>query len=431
MLDLQRSAAAVVGRVLSGRSLDAELRAPGARGAGFTNQERAALQDLCYGTLRFLGELDEVLERLLERPLKDESVRHLLRVTLYQLAHTRAAPHAVVDHAVQASVASGRGAAKGLVNAVLRNFLRRQDALLAAAHATDRGRYSYASWWIAKLREQYPNEYRRILEVGNMHPPLILRVNVRATTVESCLARLQSTGLSAQHLGGTALMLDRPVPVGEIPGFAEGELSVQDTAAQYAARLIDMEPGQRVLDACAAPGGKTAHMLETADVEVVALDSDDARLDRVRSNLERLRLSANIVCGDAAEPAAWWDGRAYSRILADVPCSASGVVRRHPDIKWLRRPEDIAGFARRQAEILEGLWHVLAPDGKLLYATCSVFEEENNAQIERFLHRHRDAQRLMLPEPHTNAQQLAGQILPDERHDGFFYALLQKTGAPK
>jgi 16S rRNA (cytosine967-C5)-methyltransferase len=431
MLELQRSAATVVGRVLSGRSLDAELRAAGAHAARFTNQERAAVQDLCYGTLRFLGELDEVLERLLEKPLKDESLRHLLRVAIYQLAHTRAAPHAVVDHAVQASVASGRGAAKGLVNAVLRNFLRRQDAILADAHSTDRGRYSYPPWWIAKLREQYPNDYGRILEVGNMHPPLTLRVNVRATTVQSCLARLQNAGLSAQHLGGAAVMLERPVPVGEIPGFAEGEVSVQDAAAQCAARLIDLEPGQRVLDACAAPGGKTAHMLETAEIDLVALDNDEARLDRVRSNLARLHLRAEIVCGDAAEPAKWWDGREYSRILADVPCSASGVVRRHPDIKWLRRPEDIAAFARRQAEILEGLWHVLAADGKLLYATCSVFEEENNAQIERFLHRHRDAQRLMLPEPHTNAQQLAGQILPDERHDGFFYALLQKNGAPK
>ena len=431
MLELQRAAATVVGRVLSGRSLDAELRAPAARAARFTNQERAAVQDLCYGTLRFLGEIDEVLERLLERPLKDESLRHLLRVALYQLAHTRAAPHAVVDHAVQASVASGRGAAKGLVNAVLRNFVRRQDAILAEAHSTDSGRYSYPPWWIAKLREQYPGDYGGILEVGNMHPPLTLRVNVRATTVQSCLARLQSAGLSAQHLGGTAVMLERPVPVGGIPGFAEGEVSVQDAAAQYAARLIDLGPGERVLDACAAPGGKTAHMLETADIDLVAVDNDEARLERVRSNLARLHLNAEIVCGDAAEPAKWWDGRAYSRILADVPCSASGVVRRHPDIKWLRRPEDIAAFARRQADILEGLWHVLAADGKLLYATCSVFDEENNAQIERFLHRHRDAQRLMLPEPHTNAQQLAGQILPDERHDGFFYALLQKIGAPK
>jgi 16S rRNA (cytosine967-C5)-methyltransferase len=281
------------------------------------------------------------------------------------------------------------------------------------------------------LRSQYPDAYPRILEIGNMHPPLTLRVNVRETTVERCLARLHSAGLSAQHLGGTAVMLERPVPVAEIPGFAEGEVSVQDAAAQYAARLIDLEPGVRVLDACAAPGGKTAHIVETADVDLIALDNDEARLDRVRSNLARLRLTADIVCGDAAEPARWWDGRAYSRVLADVPCSASGVVRRHPDIKWLRRPEDIAAFARRQAVILEGLWHVLAPDGKLLYATCSVFEEENNAQIERFLHRHRDAQRLMLPEPHTNAQQLAGQILPDERHDGFFYALLQKIGAPK
>jgi 16S rRNA (cytosine967-C5)-methyltransferase len=431
MLELQRTAATVVGRVLAGRSLDAELRAPGARAPRFTDQERAALQDLCYGTLRFLGELDEVLERLLERPLKDEKLRHLLRVALYQLTHTRAAPHAVVDHAVQASVALGRSAAKGLVNGVLRNFLRRQDAILGEAHTTDRGRYSYPQWWVEKLRSQYPDAYPRILEIGNMHPPLTLRVNVRETTVERCLARLHSAGLSAQHLGGTAVMLERPVPVAEIPGFAEGEVSVQDAAAQYAARLIDLEPGVRVLDACAAPGGKTAHIVETADVDLIALDNDEARLDRVRSNLARLRLTADIVCGDAAEPARWWDGRAYSRVLADVPCSASGVVRRHPDIKWLRRPEDIAAFARRQAVILEGLWHVLAPDGKLLYATCSVFEEENNAQIERFLHRHRDAQRLMLPEPHTNAQQLAGQILPDERHDGFFYALLQKIGAPK
>jgi 16S rRNA (cytosine967-C5)-methyltransferase len=221
-------------------------------------------------------------------------------------------------------------------------------------------------------------------------------------------------------------MLERPVPVERIPGFAEGLVSVQDAAAQYAARLLDPEPGARVLDACAAPGGKTAHLLERAKVELIALDSDPSRLTRVRSNLERLKLDASVVCGDAAQPSAWWDGRPYSHILADVPCSASGVVRRHPDIKWLRRPEDIAAFARRQSEILDALWQLLASGGKLLYATCSVFHEENQAQIERFLERHGDVQRLTLPEPHTNAKQLAGQILPDERHDGFFYALLQK-----
>jgi 16S rRNA (cytosine967-C5)-methyltransferase len=216
------------------------------------------------------------------------------------------------------------------------------------------------------------------------------------------------------------------MPLEALPGFDTGEASVQDASAQEAALCLDVENGQRVLDACAAPGGKTAHILESADVDVLALDNDASRVERIRSNLERLHLQARIACGDAADPRAWWDGQPFARILADVPCSASGVARRHPDIKWLRRPEDIARFAQRQQIILEALWQLLATDGKLLYATCSVFHEENNGLIEQFLDRHQDAQRLSLPGPHTNAQWLAGQILPDETHDGFFYALLQK-----
>jgi 16S rRNA (cytosine967-C5)-methyltransferase len=222
-------------------------------------------------------------------------------------------------------------------------------------------------------------------------------------------------------------MLERPMPVERIPGFSEGDVSVQDAAAQEAALCLDLQPGQRVLDACAAPGGKTAHILECADVDLLALDNDATRLERVQANLTRLHLSARLACGDAVQPHAWWDGKPYARILADVPCSASGVVRRHPDIKWLRRPDDIASFAERQRDILAALWQLLASDGKLLYATCSVFQEENNEQIERFLERHHDARRLTLPGPHIKTQQLAGQILPDETHDGFFYALLQKT----
>jgi 16S rRNA (cytosine967-C5)-methyltransferase len=233
--------------------------------------------------------------------------------------------------------------------------------------------------------------------------------------------------MAATAIGGAAIVLEKPVPVERLPGFAAGDVSVQDAAAQYAALLLDPTPGARVLDACAAPGGKTAHILETAEVDLTAMDNDDARLARVRANLERTGLDARIVCADAAQPSSWWDGQAYDRILADVPCSASGVVRRHPDIKWLRRPADIERFAARQSEILEALWQVLAIDGKLLYATCSVFREENHEQIERFLARHSDARHLTLPAPHTNAQQLAGQILPDERHDGFFYALLRKA----
>ena len=426
MFELQIHAAAVVGNVLAGRSLDAELKALWSRGVVAAGS-RPALQDMCYGALRFLGEMDAVLARLLVKPLKDEALRHLLRVALYQLAHTRAAPHAVVDHAVRACAALGQPAAKGLVNAVLRGFLRKRDALQAAVRTRDMGRYSHPQWWIDKLRVQYPDHYDHILASANLRPPLTLRVNTRATSVEAYLAQLAAAGIAARHLGGAALTLARPVPVEQIPGFAEGAVSVQDAAAQYAAALLDAGAGSRVLDACAAPGGKTAHILEQADVELVALDNDPARLTRVHANLARLRLTAQLVCGDAAQPAAWWDGEPYSRILADVPCSASGVVRRHPDIKWLRRPQDIAVYATRQREILDALWQLLATGGKLLYATCSVFREENEVQIERFLEDSPDAQRLTLPGPHTNALQLAGQILPDEHHDGFFYALLQKS----
>lgn len=427
MVEIQRLAANLISRVLSGRSLDAELRTVSAAHPDLAVQDRAALQDIAYGTLRFLGQLDAVIDGLLARPLKDDRVRQLLRVSLYQLIGTRAAPHAVVDHAVRTCIALGKPAAKGLVNGVLRNFLRNREAVLQAATQTEGGAYSYPQWWIDKLREQYPDRYGAMLESGNRHPPLTVRVNCRRTSVEDYLAQLAGAGIAARALGGDAVMFERPVPVERIPGFRAGEVSVQDAAAQYAARLLDAQPGERVLDACAAPGGKTAHILERADVDLVALDNDAARLELVQSNLSRLHLSAKLVCGDAANPAAWWDDTPYARILADVPCSASGVVRRHPDIKWLRRAEDIRSFADRQQAILDALWPLLATDGKLLYATCSVFREENHEQIEHFLTRHRDARRLTLPGPHTNAQQLAGQILPDEQHDGFFYALLQKS----
>lgn len=427
MFELQRLASDLVGQVMSGRSLDAELHAVWRRCAHLSAQHRAALQDMAYGTLRFLGEVDGVLAKLLERPLKDDRIRHLLRVALYQLAYTRAAPHAVVDHAVRACLALRLPAAKGLVNAVLRSFLRQREPALAAARRTEAGRYSHPQWWIDKLRAQYPQHYREMLQQANTHPPLTLRVNRRRSTVEQYVARLTAAGMSGRALGGSAVMLERAVPVSRIPGFMEGDVSVQDAAAQEAASYLDLEPGLRVLDACAAPGGKTAHVLEYADVELLAVDTDAKRLERVQSNLTRLCLHARLTCADAADPHTWWDGRPYARILADVPCSASGVVRRHPDIKWLRRPDDIARFAERQRGILDALWQLLGSDGKLLYVTCSVFFEENNDQIERFLERHHDARRLSLPGPHTDVQRLAGQILPDETHDGFFYALLQKS----
>ena len=427
MQDIQRIASRIVIRVLNGRSLDRELAASLRAHPGITQQQRAATRDLCFGTLRWLGEIDAVLDMLLNRALRDERLRGLLRVALYQLIHTPAAAHAVVDHAVRACDGLGSGAAKGLVNAVLRGFLRQREALLARARRTECARYSCPQWWVDKLRAQYPARYASILQAGNTHPPMTLRINIRRTVPDEFLALLARHDIAARAAGGAAVTLERPRPVERVPGFAEGLVSVQDAAAQLAAPMLDVQPGQRVLDACAAPGGKASHLLELADVELLALDADCERLDRVRENFARLGLKGRVACGDAADPAGWWDGRAFDRVLADVPCSGSGVVRRHPDIKWLRRAGDIEQFARGQQRILDALWRLLARGGKLLYATCSLFHEENDAQVAAFLDRHSDAIRLSAAGAPPLTPQAAGLWLPDEWHDGFFYALLQKA----
>ena len=431
MVEIQRLASAAVGRVLAGRSLDAELAAARARHPQLAPRERAAMQDLAYGTLRFLGRLQAFLDELLDQPLRDAQLRALLLTALYQLEYTRAAHHAVVDHAVRCCEKLGLTSAKGLVNAVLRNFLRQRTALVARVQRLETARYCHPQWWIDRLRALYPSHYEAVLEASNIHPPLTLRVNRRRAAVDDYLHLLARNGLSGTVVGGSAVMLDTPLPAERIPGLAEGVVSVQDAAAQLAAPMLDLADGQRVLDACAAPGGKSTHVLELADVALTALDDDAARLTRLRGNLERLGFSAQVVCGDAAAPAGWWDGQAFDRILADVPCTASGVVRRHPDIKWLRRAADIGQFARAQRALLDALWQLLGRDGKLLYATCSVFHEENHLQIEHFLRGHQDAKRLTLPPSipaaDNDPELPAGQLLPDRQHDGFFYALLQKT----
>jgi len=427
MFELQRLAAEIVGRVLSGRSLDTQRDHAVREHEGLKVDERGALRDITSGTLRFLGELDSILEQLLNQPLKHERVRQLLRVALYQLIHTRVAAHVIVDQAVKASVAAGGEGAKGLVNAVLRRFLRERESLLAQVACDEVGRYSHPAWWIEKVKAQHPEHYETLLSHGNTRPPLTLRINSRRSTPECYVARLREARIDARSIGGMAVVLERPMPTALLPGFAEGLVSVQDASAQEAAAYLDMRAGQRVLDACAAPGGKAAHIMERAEVDLTAIDNDPGRLARVEANLTRLELHARVQRGDAAQPEKWWDGVEYDRIVADVPCSGSGVVRRHPDIKWLRRPSDIDAYAERQRAILESLWQLLRRDGKLLYVTCSVFVEENDDQIKRFLERHHDARRLSLPGPETNAQRLKGQILPDETHDGFFYALLQKS----
>lgn len=422
MRNLQKLAADTLEDILAGAALHQvlphrvqQLQTPG---------ERGALQDIVYGSLRQLGRLDCWLAALLERPLTDPQLGWLLRVAIYQLAYTRAPAHAVVHNAV---TAAGEGWRRGLANAVLRNFQRRRAELEKIAEAQPSARWSHPDWWIAKLQTEYPTHWQGILEAGLMHPPFTLRVNACHGDVASYLQRLSEAGHPARQTGEDAVTLDKPVSVHGLPGFDEGQVSVQDAGAQWAARLLDAQPGERVLDACAAPGGKSGHILERAAsrsgaVELTALDVDATRLARVQENLDRLHLHAKLVVGDALNPEAWWDGQMFDRILADVPCSASGVVRRNPDIKWLRRPEDIAQFAAQQAVMLEALWRLLAPGGTLLYATCSVFHEENNGQVQAFLTRHaHDAKRHPLPAPLSD-----GALLPDAEHDGFFYALLQK-----
>jgi 16S rRNA (cytosine967-C5)-methyltransferase len=422
MQRIQHEAAKVVSKVVrNGRNLTEVLSESLRRQASLTSQERGALQDLCYGTLRHYLRLVFMMDSLLERPVQESPLRCLLLVALYQLQYTRASQHAIVDQAVRATK-NINPAASGLVNAVLRNFLRKQQALCVEANRHDESRYSYPQWWIDEISASYGERTEAVLTAGNSHPPMTLRVNARKTTSAAYQAQLAAAEISARQVDPDALLLERPVGVERLPGFAEGAVSVQDAGAQYAARLLDVHDGMRVLDACAAPGGKTVHLLELADIELLALDKDEQRLLRVRENLLREGLQADVVCGDAALPQQWWDGRLFQRILADVPCSASGVVRRHPDIKWLRRPEDIAGFAAQQAEILEALWPLLASDGKLLYATCSVFTRENTAVLQDFLQKHDNAVRIGLSLPGM----LDGQLLPNDEHDGFFYALLQK-----
>lgn len=413
--DSLAAAARVVAAVLAGRTPDATL-------AQTAPAIRPATLDLAYTTLRDFGRGDYLLGRLLDNPLKEAGIRALLLVALARLERRPEDAHTVVDQAVKAAAGIAGGRLKGLVNGVLRNFMRQCDGLLAAADADAVAHWRHPAWWLDALREAYPADWEDVATAGNAHPPLCLRINRRrASSNDYSSQELAAAGITAQILDDTALLLDKPLPVERLPGFAEGRVSVQDWGAQRAATLLDLFDGQRVLDACAAPGGKTAHILEGAAVQLTALEIDARRSARIEQNLQRLGLRASLLVGDACQPAAWWDGQGFDRILADVPCSASGVVRRHPDIKWLRRSADVAGFVRSQAAILDALWPLLATGGKMLYCTCSVFPQENDDQMRAFVARHPDARRRP-----TGGDAPELQLLPSATHDGFYYALLEK-----
>jgi len=376
---------------------------------------RPAVQDLVYGSLRAYGRGDFFLSRLLERPLASDEVRALLLVAIYRLETRPDASHTVVDQAVSAAGEVAGGNFRALVNGVLRNFLRRQTQLTADFAADPMASAMHPDWWLTQLQAAYPQEWQGIVAAGNLPPPMGLRVNTRRISRDDYIMRLAAEGIAARPVGECGLALDKPVPVDALPGFADGLVSVQDPGAQMAATLLDPAPGSRVLDACAAPGGKTAHLLERGEIDLLALDLKPSRCRRIAETLSRLGLSAEIQDADCAKLTSWWDGRPFDAVLADVPCTASGVVRRNPDAKWLRREADITSFATAQARILDALWQVVRPGGKLLYVTCSVFPAENGEQIGRFLARQ--------PQAHRRHEE---QLLPSAEHDGFFYCLLEK-----
>jgi len=428
-------AAEVIAAVISGRSLDAALTACW-QAHEFSPSQRGAVQDLSYGALRQYGRGDFILARLLRTPLQENNDKPLLRAlllaALYRLETRPADAHTTVDQAVDAAAAIEQGRFKALANAVLRNRLRREAELLAAANADAVALHQHPRWWIDKIRAAYPEHWQSILAVDNTHPPMTLRVNRRRLDAAAYLALLDAAGIGARLLAENeyAILLERPQAVDKLPGFFDGLASVQDWGAQRAAPLLDAQAGMRVLDACAAPGGKAMHLLELADVDLLALDAEPTRIVRIKENLERLDLHAQVKAADCRALESWWDGRAFQRIIADVPCSASGVVRRHPDGKWLRRATDVAGFVRVQAEIIDALWRVLAPGGKMLYCTCSLFPEENELQLAAFAARHADATRLAISgagaEEDAPQRRQQWQLVPQAEHDGFYYALLQK-----
>ena len=385
-------------------------------------QARGATQDIAYRTMRQWGRVDALLALLANKAPEPAMLHGLLSCALTLIVDpddTSYEAFTVVDQAVTAAAADSEIAhAKGMVNAVLRRFLRERDALLQQVMKKPEAAWNYPAWWIDAAKSAYPHDWQAILRAGNAAPPLTLRVNRRKTTVADYLQMLSSEAISATQIGPDAVRLARPLPVSQIPGFSEGFASVQDAAAQLAAPLLDVQDGMRVLDACAAPGGKTGHILECANVDLIALDHDARRLPRIEQNLQRLQLDAKLLAGDAST-SSWWDGKLFDRILVDVPCTASGIVRRHPDIRWLRRKGDTAQLATLSTQILDNLWQMLRPDGKLLFVTCSLWPQESEGQAAAFAVR---KQAVRLPAP--------GQLLPamstESDHDGLFYALFQK-----
>ena len=394
-------------------------------------KDRGLCQQLCYGTLRWQPTLAFLSAKLLKKPFKtkDADIEALLLTGLYQLRQMRTPPHAAISETVNAAKKLGKQWAAGLLNACLRNYQRQQKSLEAAIEQSPCAKLAHPMWLLNRYQQDWPDHWQQIMQANNQQPPMMLRVNVQQTSREHYLALLDDQNIAAELLpvGDTGILLKQACDVYALPGFADGMVSVQDGAAQLVADLLAIEPGQRILDACAAPGGKTCHILEQAPANtLVALDIDEERLKSIQQNTERLGLTATLIAADAADTENWWDGRLFDRILIDAPCTGSGVIRRHPDIKLLRRADDIDALAQTQQQLLDKLWPLLNENGLMVYTTCSAFKKENEQQIEAFLQRHPDAEEVRPDSPPAQARPYGYQRLPgDDVMDGFFYASLR------
>lgn len=401
-------------------------------------RERALTQALCYGVMRWWTRLDAIVHSLSAKPFKhkDIDIYVVLLLGIFQQLYLRIPPHAAIAETVELTRRLQKNWATGFVNAVLRNFQRQRDTLLTTIDHQDEAQFAHPQWLLKQFRHDWAEHWQQIAETNNQHPPMTLRVNRRQLSREEYLQQLVSADIAAIATPHTeyGITLEQPVDVSQLPGFTQGWVSVQDAAAQWAAKLLDVPSEATVLDACAAPGGKTAHLLETYSIKhLTVIDNQAERVATIAQGLQRLKLLDNqkveLHCADASEPQHWWHGELFDRILLDVPCSATGIIRRHPDIKYLRQPTDIKALVATQTKLLHATWQLLKPQGKLLYVTCSVFKAENMMQIQQFIATHPDAEVQPLPEiaPLTTSCAVGNQVLPHSFFDGFYYACLVKT----
>ena len=417
-------AAMIVEQVLLGRNLDKSFELVLTK---YSNEAEnlPQIKDMTYGAIRDLGKSKFYINKLVKNKIENLCLESLLHIVLFQINHSRSNDFTLVNQAVDAAKKIDHKKSS-FINAVLRNFLRNKDSLEKELKEDESAVYSYPKWWIEKVKNQYPENWQDILNVGNQRPPLALRINLQKLKINEYSITLDEEGIEHSLVSDECLIIKKPLDVNKIPGFLDGKVSVQDLGAQLAAHIIELKNDQRVLDACSAPGGKACHMLELKRIQLTAIESDKQRTIKIIDNIKRQGFTAKILNKKIDNQNEWWDKQYFDRILLDVPCSASGIVRRHVDIKWLRRINDFQNFAASQLTLLRAAWPMLKEGGKLLYVTCSIFDEENRDVIEDFKQELSNVSEIDIKFP-SNITHIKNQVLPSDNHDGLFYALLQKN----